>query len=294
MPQRQRDLPSNRTLRCARSFSIPKPPASIPIQGHRLVEIGCIELLNRFPTGADVPLLSQSGTRHAGSAAFKVHGLSIEFLKDKPLFVAHGRRAARLHRRRAVGRAQCDASTSASSTPSSSASSGRLIARERLVDTLMLARRKHSGGLEQSRRSVRALRIDNSQPHQARRAARRRNSGRGLCRADRRAARPTLALPRPSRAAKHASRAMVVRVAAAAAYAAPVGGRTGRARAFIATLGEARSGGTIFLRRQDRLIYAVGAAAGACCAMRWLIERDEIDRIEHQRREAAVAHRWSR
>ena len=37
--------------RCAKSFSIPKPPASIRYQGHRLVEIGCVELLNRIPTG---------------------------------------------------------------------------------------------------------------------------------------------------------------------------------------------------------------------------------------------------
>ena len=37
-----------------------------PCQGHRLVEIGCIELVNRFPSGQGLPPLSQSGTRHAG------------------------------------------------------------------------------------------------------------------------------------------------------------------------------------------------------------------------------------
>src|SRR5580693_2940490 len=56
-----------------------------PYQGHRLLEIGCIELINRFPTG-------QTFHRHINPErdvpieAFNVHGLSFEFLKDKPLF----------------------------------------------------------------------------------------------------------------------------------------------------------------------------------------------------------------
>ena len=37
-----------------------------PYQGDRLVEIGCIELVNRIPTGQHVSPLLQSGTRHAG------------------------------------------------------------------------------------------------------------------------------------------------------------------------------------------------------------------------------------
>ena len=115
-----------------------------PNQGHRLVEIGCVELLNRIPTGATFHFYLNPD-RDMPAEAFAVHGLSIEFLRDKPRFVEiadaclefigdaplvahnanfdHGFLCAELKR---VERA--------------------LIARERLVDTLMLARRKHSAG----------------------------------------------------------------------------------------------------------------------------------------------------
>jgi len=56
-----------------------------PGDGHRIVEIGCVELMDHFPTGRtlqfylnperDIPIESQ-----------RVHGLSAEFLADKPLF----------------------------------------------------------------------------------------------------------------------------------------------------------------------------------------------------------------
>jgi DNA polymerase-3 subunit epsilon len=58
-----------------------------PDDGHRIVEIGCVELIDHFPTGKsfqaylnperDVPVESQ-----------RVHGLSDEFLRDKPVFAA--------------------------------------------------------------------------------------------------------------------------------------------------------------------------------------------------------------
>ena len=58
-----------------------------PADGHRIVEIGCVELVDHFPTGKtfqaylnperDVPIESQ-----------RVHGLSNEFLNDKPFFAA--------------------------------------------------------------------------------------------------------------------------------------------------------------------------------------------------------------
>jgi DNA polymerase-3 subunit epsilon len=116
-----------------------------PNQGHRLVEVGCIELLNRIPTGATFHAYLNPD-RDMPAEAFAVHGLSIEFLKghrrfgeivddflafigdDTPLVIHnagfdHGFLCAELKR---VERA--------------------LIARERLVDTLALARRKHSAG----------------------------------------------------------------------------------------------------------------------------------------------------
>jgi DNA polymerase III subunit epsilon len=61
-----------------------------PYQGHRLLEIGCIELVNRFPTGQSFHRYINP-ERDVPAEAFNVHGLSFEFLKDKPLFadVAH-------------------------------------------------------------------------------------------------------------------------------------------------------------------------------------------------------------
>src|ERR1700757_1320661 len=56
-----------------------------PIQGDRLVEIGCIELINRFPTGKTFHCYFNP-ERDMPEAALNVHGLTSEFLKDKPLF----------------------------------------------------------------------------------------------------------------------------------------------------------------------------------------------------------------
>ena len=79
-----------------------------PFQGDRMVEIGCIELVNRFPTGKTFHCYFNP-ERDMPEQAFKVHGLSIDFLKDKPLFADKGRRADRLSRRRCgAGRAQRD------------------------------------------------------------------------------------------------------------------------------------------------------------------------------------------
>jgi DNA polymerase III subunit epsilon len=115
-----------------------------PTQGHRLVEIGCVELLNRIPTGATFHCYLNP-ERDVPAEAFAIHGLSFDFLKshkrfaeiaeafidfigDAPLVIHnagfdHGFLNAELKR---VERA--------------------LIARERLVDTLLLARRKYPAG----------------------------------------------------------------------------------------------------------------------------------------------------
>src|ERR671937_2238784 len=56
-----------------------------PFQGHRLVEIGCIELINRIPSGQFFHRYPNP-ERDMPAEAFSVHGLSEEFLKDKPPF----------------------------------------------------------------------------------------------------------------------------------------------------------------------------------------------------------------
>lgn len=56
-----------------------------PASGHRVVEIGCVELINHVPTG-EVFHVYLNPERDMPEEAFNVHGLSEEFLSDKPLF----------------------------------------------------------------------------------------------------------------------------------------------------------------------------------------------------------------
>lgn len=56
-----------------------------PRGGDRLVEIGCVELLNRIPTGREFHCYINP-ERDVPKEAEDVHGLSTDFLKDKPLF----------------------------------------------------------------------------------------------------------------------------------------------------------------------------------------------------------------
>lgn len=56
-----------------------------PFSGHRLVEIGCVELMGHVPTGNHFHSYLNP-ERDMPKEAENVHGLSAEFLKDKPLF----------------------------------------------------------------------------------------------------------------------------------------------------------------------------------------------------------------
>lgn len=56
-----------------------------PNSGHRLVEIGCVEMVGRVRTG-EVFHVYLNPQRDMPEEAFKVHGLSSEFLSTKPLF----------------------------------------------------------------------------------------------------------------------------------------------------------------------------------------------------------------
>lgn len=58
-----------------------------PAEGHRIVEIGAVELENHLPTGRTFHVYLNP-QRDMPKEAFEVHGLSDEFLRDKPLFSA--------------------------------------------------------------------------------------------------------------------------------------------------------------------------------------------------------------
>lgn len=115
-----------------------------PLSGDRVVEIGAVEVLNAIPTG-NVFHVYINPERDMPDEAFRVHGLSAEFLADKPRFseiveefvaflgedklVAHNAQfdvGFLNHELRLCGRAPIEP--------------------HRIVDTLAIARRKHAGG----------------------------------------------------------------------------------------------------------------------------------------------------
>ena len=56
------------------------------LKGHKIVEIGCVELLNNFPSGKKWQRYINP-ERNMPEEAFKIHGLSDDFLSDKPTFL---------------------------------------------------------------------------------------------------------------------------------------------------------------------------------------------------------------
>ena len=114
-----------------------------PAGGHRLVEIGCIEILNAIPTGQHFHAYLDP-RRDMPDEAFRVHGLSIEFLTGKPLFadVAEAFLDFIADARLVAHNAEFDmrfvnAELALLSRPP--------LGMERVVDTLALARRRHPG-----------------------------------------------------------------------------------------------------------------------------------------------------
>lgn len=57
-----------------------------PMKGDRLIEIGCIELINRIPSGREYHCFINP-ERDVPAEAERVHGISTAFLRDKPKFV---------------------------------------------------------------------------------------------------------------------------------------------------------------------------------------------------------------
>ena len=131
-----------------------------PIQGDRMVEIGCIELIDRFPTGKTFHCYFNP-ERDMPEPAFKVHGLSIEFLKDKALFAHKADELIEF-----LGDAQLVAHNAMFDLGFLNAELERAgrsgVSRERIVDTLLLARRKHPGGANRLDDLCARYAIDNS------------------------------------------------------------------------------------------------------------------------------------
>lgn len=113
------------------------------LRGDRVVEVGCVELFNRMPTGQTFHRYINP-EREMSTDAFAVHGLSTQFLADKPFFHEVVEEFLAF-----IGDAPLVIHNASFDISFINAELDRLnrppIPRERLVDTLLLARRKHPG-----------------------------------------------------------------------------------------------------------------------------------------------------
>ncbi|WP_421725504.1 DNA polymerase III subunit epsilon [Bauldia sp.] len=112
--------------------------------GDRVVEIGCVELLNHIPTGETFHRYINP-ERSMPYEAQQVHGLDDKFLADKPVFAAIADELANF-----LGDAPLIAHNAEFDLAFLNAEFERCgrpkIAVGRIVDSLMLARRKHPAG----------------------------------------------------------------------------------------------------------------------------------------------------
>jgi len=114
-----------------------------PKDGHRIVEIGCVELVNSIPTGRTWHCYLNP-ERDMPEQAFAVHGLSSAFLSGQPLFadkadefLAFVESAMLVIHNAKFDFGFLNAELERASRP--------LLAWDRIVDTLALARRRHPG-----------------------------------------------------------------------------------------------------------------------------------------------------
>ncbi len=115
-----------------------------PRGGDRLIEIGCVELINRYPTGNEYHVFINP-ERDVPAEAEAVHGISTDFLRDKPVFSAVAQDfldfiadASLVIHNAAFDIGFLNAELERLSLPA--------LSMDRVVDTLMLARRKHPAG----------------------------------------------------------------------------------------------------------------------------------------------------
>jgi DNA polymerase III subunit epsilon len=131
-----------------------------PTTGHRLVEVACLELVNHLPTGRHYHQYLNP-ERDMPSDAFDVHGLSDEFLADKPRFAEVVAALVEF-----IGDAPLVIHNAEFDLRFLNAEFARaerpLLLAERVVDTLQMARQKFPGSPASLDALCRRFAIDNS------------------------------------------------------------------------------------------------------------------------------------
>ncbi|CAN5491993.1 DNA polymerase III subunit epsilon [soil metagenome] len=115
-----------------------------PVQGHRIVEIGAVELINHIPSGRHFHVYLDP-ERDMPREAEAIHGLSRQFLRGKPVFTTAALEflefisdASLVIHNASFDIAFLNAEFTRANHP--------VILPERVIDTLMLARSKHPMG----------------------------------------------------------------------------------------------------------------------------------------------------
>ncbi|EIM29202.1 DNA polymerase III subunit epsilon [Microvirga lotononidis] len=128
--------------------------------GDRVIEIGCVELLNHIPTGKSYHVYINPECP-VSPGAFAVHGLSDEFLKDKPVFAAVADEFAEFVRdaRLVIHNAAFDIGFLNAEFARTGHAPFNL---PDVIDTLSMARRKHPGAANNLDALCSRYGIDNS------------------------------------------------------------------------------------------------------------------------------------
>lgn len=131
-----------------------------PKRGDRLIEIGCVEIFNRIPTGREYHCFINP-EREVPAAAQAIHGISTDFLKNKPLFtkVAPAFLDFIGDDPLVIHNAQFDISFLNFELEQAGHAT---LAFDRVVDTLAIARRKHPAGPNSLDALCKRYGIDNS------------------------------------------------------------------------------------------------------------------------------------
>lgn len=139
-----------------------------PDLGHRIIEIGCVELVNRRPTGRTFHHYLNP-EREIEQGALEVHGITAEFLRDKPRFAdiadelmdfISGAELVIHNAAFDVAFLDAELRRHAANVP---AFAGRLVSAEcRILDTLALARDMHPGQRNSLDALCKRYGIDNS------------------------------------------------------------------------------------------------------------------------------------
>lgn len=132
-----------------------------PTNGDRLIEIGCVELFNRFPTGREFHHYINP-QREVPPEAQAVHGITSDFLKDKPFFdeIADPFLEFIAEDMLIIHNATFDINFLNAELERSKRTPLQM---NRVVDTLALARRKFPGGPNSLDALCKRFSIDNSQ-----------------------------------------------------------------------------------------------------------------------------------